>query len=57
MSFSVKVNPNGSIARLKACLVAKRHAQTYGIGYSDTFSLVDKLTSIRLFISMVASHN
>ena len=38
--FTVKVNPIGSIARLKARLVAKGYAQTYGVDYSDTFSLV-----------------
>ena len=54
--FTVKINPDGSIARLKACLVAKGYAQTYGVDYSDTFSLVAKLTSIRLFISLVATH-
>ena len=54
--FTVKVNPDGSIARLKACLVVKGYAQTYGVDYFDTFSLVAKLTSIRLFISMAAIH-
>ena len=29
--FTVKVNPDGSIARLKACLVAKGYTQTYGL--------------------------
>ena len=32
--FRVKVNPDGSIARLKAHIVAKRYAQTYGVDYS-----------------------
>ena len=54
--FTVKVNPNGSIAWLKARLVAKGYAQTYGVDYFDTFSLVAKLTSIRLFISLAATH-
>ena len=49
--FTLKVNLDGSIARLKARLVAKGYAQTYEVDYSDTFSSVAKLTSIRLFIS------
>ncbi|KAJ9697298.1 hypothetical protein PVL29_009198 [Vitis rotundifolia] len=53
--FTVKVNPDGSMARLKASLVARGNAQTYGVDYSDTFSPVAKLNSIRLFISIVAS--
>ena len=55
--FTVKVNPNGSIARLKAHLVAKEYAQTYGVDYSDSFSPVAKMTSIRLFISLADTYN
>ncbi|GJW28732.1 retrovirus-related pol polyprotein from transposon TNT 1-94 [Tanacetum coccineum] len=55
--FSVKMNPDGSIARLKARLVAKGYAQTYGIDYSETFSPVTKISSILLFISLAATYD
>ena len=53
----LKFNHDGSIARLKAHLVAKGYAQTYGVDYSDTFSLISKLTYVRLFIFLAASYD
>ena len=57
MVSAIKVNPDGSVARLKAKLVAKGYAQTYRADYSDTFSLVARLASVRLIISIAASQH
>ena len=55
--FAVKFNHDGSVARLKARLVVKGYAQTYKVDYLDTFSLIAKLTSVHLFISLAASYD
>ena len=53
--LQLKVNPDGSVARLKARLVG--YAQTFGVDYFDTFSLLAKMTYVRLFISLDATYN
>ena len=55
--FTVKVNLDGSIARLKVRFVAKWYAKTYVVDYSDTFSPIAKKTSVSLFISLAATYN
>ena len=44
--FAVKFNPDRFVARLKAYLVAKGYAQTYGVNYSNTFSHVANQTQV-----------
>jgi hypothetical protein len=53
----VKFNHDGLVERLKARLVAKGYTQTYGIDYDEKFSLVAKISSVRIFISSAANLN
>ena len=50
--YSLKYNPDGSIARYKARLVARGFSQAYGLDYHETFSLVARLSSIRVLFSI-----
>lgn len=52
--YAIKVGPDKQIDYLKARPMAKDYTHIYGFDYGDTFSLVVKITSIRLLIAITA---
>ena len=54
--FRIKTEADGK-GRFKASLVVKGYSQRKGIDYAEIFSLVVKLTSIRILLTIVASEN
>jgi hypothetical protein len=53
--YKIKHNVDGSVNKYKVRLVAKGYAQTYGINYEKTYSLIAKMTIIRTIIAMVVA--
>ena len=45
--YKIKQNVDGSISIYKTKLVAKGYAQTYGIDYEETFSLVSRMETMK----------
>lgn len=56
VSYKVKYHANGSQERYKAHLMAKGYTQQEDIDYLDTFSLVAKLVTVEVFLTLVAIH-
>ena len=54
--YTVKLNPDRSLARLKSRLIIKKYSQVYGMDYQHNFLPVTKLMSVRILISLIATH-
>lgn len=55
--FTIKYQSNGIIERFKACLVALGNHQKADVDYTDTFSPVAMMKTVRVFLDFAAKNN
>ncbi|KAM1023651.1 hypothetical protein ACFX2A_045494 [Malus domestica] len=55
--YKVKKNPDGSVSRYKARLVAQGFSQEHDIDYLDTFSPMVRHTTVRIVLALAATNH
>ena len=55
--FTIKYKLDGHIDKYKAYLVAPGFTLTYGIDYFETFSMIARLNSIRVILSITVNNS
>jgi hypothetical protein len=55
--FTIKTNPDGSLERYKARLVARGFSQVHGEDYTETFAPTVRTDTLRVFLAMVAAND
>jgi hypothetical protein len=55
--YKTKVDANDQIVKYKARIVAQGYTQVEGVDFYDTYSPVARMTSLRLFLTIVASED
>lgn len=57
MYRKLKKDTSGNIVEYKARLVAKGFTQVAGMDYTETFSSVTRLSTVRLLLAITVQHN